>query len=153
MGRLGRILLLSAMGLGCVAQASEQEPAEKPRAQVEFRRAENKPAEGLTEATVGNSRDKVYLHKTADATNEDIADARVDTLNDPVAVIVVFTKEGAEKMAKLSEGHQGKPLAILVDGKVISAPIVRATFRNQAIITGLSSKEEAERIVTGLKGK
>ena len=56
-------------------------------------------------------------------------------------------------MAKVSEGHQGKPLAILVDGKVLSAPIVRATFRGQATITGLPSKGEAERIVKGLKGK
>jgi preprotein translocase subunit SecD len=153
MARLSRILLLSALGLGCSAQTAEDKPAEKPGIKVEFRRAEDKPAEGLTEATVGNTKEKVYLHKTADATNEDIADARVDTLNDPVAVIVVFTKEGAKKMAKLSEGHQGKPLAILVDGKVICAPIVRATVRDQATITGLSSKEEAERIVRGLKGR
>jgi len=102
---------------------------------------------------VGNTEDKIYLHKTADATNEDIADARVDTLNDPVTVIVVFTKEGAKKMAKLSEEHKGKPVAILVDGKVIKAPIVRAAFRDQAAITGVSSKEEAERIVKGIKAK
>jgi hypothetical protein len=48
-----------------------------------------------------------------------------------------------------SRAEQG----ILVDGKVISAPIVRATFRDQATITGLSSKEEAERIVKAIKGK
>jgi preprotein translocase subunit SecD len=153
MGWLGRILLLPAMGVGCIAQVSEDKPADKARVQVEFRRAETKPAEGLVEATVGSSKDKIYLHKTADATNEDIADARVDTLNEPVAVIVVFTKEGAKKMAKLSEEHKGKPLAILVDGKAISAPIVRSTFRDQATITGLSSKEEAERIVKAIKGK
>jgi preprotein translocase subunit SecD len=153
MGWLSRILLLSASGLGCIAQAAEDKPAEKPRIKVEFRRAEDKPAEGLTEATVGNTKDTVYLHKTADATNKDIADARVDTRNDRVAVIVVFTEGGAKKMAKLSEGHRGKRLAILVDGKVICAPIVRATVRDQATITGLSSKEEAERIVRGLKGQ
>ena len=153
MGLFKHIVLVSAMGLGCFAQAAEDKPAEKPRVKVEFRRAENKPAEGLTEATVGNTEDKIYLHKTADATNEDIADARVDTLNDPVTVIVVFTKEGAKKMAKLSEEHKGKPVAILVDGKVIKAPIVRAAFRDQAAITGVSSKEEAERIVKGIKAK
>jgi preprotein translocase subunit SecD len=147
------MLLMSAMSVGCIAQASADKPAEETRVKVEFRRAESKPAEGLTEATVGNTKDKIYLHKTADATNEDLADARVDTLNEPVAVIVVFTKEGAKKMAKLSEEHKGKRLAIVVDGKVISAPIVRAPFRAQATLTGLSNKEEAERIVKAVKGK
>jgi preprotein translocase subunit SecD len=152
MAWFSRLVLVGITGVGCVGQALADEPSGQPRVKVELRRAENKPAEGLIEATVANSKDKIYLHKTADATNEDISDVRVDTLNNPATVIIVFTKEGAKKMAKLSEDHKGKPLAFLADGIVLTAPTVKAAFRDQAIIK-LSSKEEAGRIVKGIKGK
>ena len=129
-------------------------PDEKPKVKVEFRRAETKSAEGLTEAIVVGTRDKVYLHKTADATNADIAEARavVDD-NNKTFIEITFTKEGAKKMAALSEAQRDKPLAILVDGKVISAPIVRAKFSARAQITGKFTKEEVEKLVKAINAK
>jgi preprotein translocase subunit SecD len=146
-------LLLIACFTG-VAQASADKPAEKPRVKVEFRRAESKPAEGLTEAMVAGSMDKIYLHKMADATSEDIAEARSreDGQGKP-AVEIIFTREGAKKMAKLSEQHKDRPLAILVDGKVIAAPIVRAKFSERSMITGNFTREEVDKLVKGINGK
>ena len=94
------------------------------------------------------------MHKMADATNDDIAEARSakDGQAKP-AVEVIFTKDGAKKMAKLSEQHKDKPLAILVDGKVISSPFVREKFSERALITGNFTKEEVGKLVQGINGK
>ena len=40
---------------------------------IEFRRAENKPAEGLTEATDLSKGEKIYLHNQVEMDNKDIA--------------------------------------------------------------------------------
>ena len=120
----------------------------------EVRRAESKPAEGLTEATVAGTKMKVYLHKEADLTGEDVDKARaaVDDQGRP-AIEVIFTKEGARKMARLSEQHTGKPLAVLFDGKVISAPVIRARFSARALVTGMFSEGEAEKLAKAITGK
>jgi preprotein translocase subunit SecD len=129
-------------------------PDEKPKVKVEFRRAETKNADGLTPATIAGTDEKIYLHATADATNADIAEARVavDGACNP-AIEVTFTKDGAKKMEALSEKHQDKPLAILIDGKVVSAPVVRAKFSDKAQITGKFTKEEVEKIVKAINAK
>jgi len=49
-------------------------------------------------------------------------------------------------MAKLSKEHLHKPVALLIDGKVISAPIISSELTNSCIIAGNFKKVEAERI-------
>jgi len=151
---LSRASLVVIMSLGYATQVWGDKPADKPRVKVEIRRAESEPADGLSEATVAGTNDKVYLHKSAELTNEDIAEARaaVDGQQKPV-VEIVFTKEGAKKMAKLSEQHQNKHLAILVDGKVISAPIIRARISERALIAGKFTKDDVEKLAKEINGK
>ncbi len=129
-------------------------PDDKPKVKIEFRRAETKNADGLTEAVVPGSTDKIYLHKKADATNEDIAEARfgIDASFNP-AVDILFTKEGAKKMEALSEKHLDKPLAILIDGKVISAPVVKGKVSDKAQITGKFTRTEVENFVKAINAK
>lgn len=127
---------------------------EKPKVKVEFRRAEAKAAEGLTEAIVEGTTEKVYLHKTAAATNADIAAARsAEDDNKKPVIEIEFTKEGAKKMAALSEAQKNKRIAILIDGKVVSAPVVRAKFSTHAQITGNFTKEEVEKLVKAINEK
>jgi preprotein translocase subunit SecD len=84
--------------------------------------------------TVAGTKDKVYLHKEAALTNQDIAQARATTDDaDKPAVELTLTEVGRKKLAKLTEDHQGKPLAIIVAGKVISAPNVRETIDEDKI--------------------
>jgi hypothetical protein len=134
--------------------AGDRRGDERPRTQVEFRRAENEPGEGLIEATVGGTDQKVYLHKTADAHGEDIAEARAgaDGGQRP-ALEITFTEAGAAKMAKLTEQHKGKPLVLLVDGKVISAPVVQTVFSRNALLTGDFTRETLEDLVRRINGK
>jgi len=154
MRTMTRRSMLAAACLGLAMPVWAAKPDEKPKVKVEFRRAETKNADGLTPATVAGTDEKIYLHATADATTADIADARaaVDAAGNPV-IEVTFTKGGAKKMEVLSEKHQGKPLAILIDSKVVSAPVVRVKFSDKAEITGKFTKEEVEKIVKAINAK
>lgn len=127
---------------------------EKAPVKVEFRLAEEEAAEGLTEAVAPSSNRKIYLHKTAVATNADLASARVteDSQQNP-AIAITFTKDGAKKMQEVTEKHVGKPLAILVNGKVVSAPTIRSAVSGEAQIVGLFTTEEVEKIVDSINGK
>ena len=134
--------------IACLPHAIAEEPASHARPRVEFRRAENTPAAGLTEAAVLMPPRKVYLHAVADATDHDIAEARtvLDRTSSP-AVLILFTKDGAKKMERLSNQHQDRPLAIIVDGRVIVAPELRTTLSHQAMITGNFTQREIDAMV------
>jgi preprotein translocase subunit SecD len=155
MNAMTRRSLLAAVCVGFAVPVWAAEPDDKkPKVKIEFRRAETKNADGLTPATIAGTEEKIYLHKGADATNADIAEARVgvDGAGNPT-IEVTFTKEGAKKVEAMSEKHLDKPLAILIDGKVVSAPVVRAKLSGKAEITGTFTKEEVEKLVKAINGK
>ena len=133
---------------------ADVEQHKAPKVLVEFRRAEWQRVEGLIEANLGDSGEKVYLYEEAEATNEDIAKASVGVDRFGVSsVYIEFTQEGAERMARLTREHRGGALAILVDGKVVCAPEIRAEFSQRAEITGVRTFDEARRIVQGIRGE
>ena len=74
-----RAAVLAVASLGFAATAWADKPDDKPKVKIEFRRAETKPAEGLVEAAVPGSKEKIYLHKEADATSADIPRHREST--------------------------------------------------------------------------
>jgi preprotein translocase subunit SecD len=120
----------------------------------EARLAEENPGDGLREVVVSGSR-KIYLHEDAVVTNSDIAGARLVAGDAPTSfsVAVTFTAGGAQKMSRASASHVGKPLAILLDGEVVMAPVIRSPMSSSAVITGTFTRAEAERIVAGIIGK
>jgi predicted amidohydrolase len=136
------------------ARPDEKPKAEEKKAKVEFRRAEAKPADGLTKATVPGQPDPIYLHPTAEVTGADVAQAAVgvDAAFNP-AIDITLTKEGGKKMGRLTEAHLEKPLAILVGGKVLTAPTVKAKIGERVQITGKFTKDEVERLVKAINGK
>jgi hypothetical protein len=117
---------------------------------LEFRLAEAEPVQGLTEAAVPGTADTVYLHKERGITNKDIAGAHavVDQWMKP-AVFIRLTEDGRKKMAELTE-NKGKRLAILVDGKVISAPLLLSKISSGEGQFGVATQAEAERIAKGI---
>lgn len=122
----------------------------------EVRLAEENPTTGLREAavTIGTGR-RIYLHQEPVVTNSDIARAQViqgDTAS-TFSVTVTFNADGAAKMFRASQSHIGRPLAILVDGDVVIAPVVRSPITTSAVIGGNFTRAEAERIVAGILGR
>ena len=147
------VVLLLACSVG-TAPLPQDKPDEKPHVKIEFRLAETAPAEGLTEATEAGTKNKVYLHKTAELTNSDIdrAAPAKDANGNPV-VELSFTKDGAKKMAKMTGDNINKSLAILVDGKVILAPRIKAQISERAIIDGRFTNEEAAKLIKRINDK
>jgi preprotein translocase subunit SecD len=119
----------------------------------EVRRAETAPGPGLTEVTVSDSGRRVYLHEAAVVTGQDVTSATVVPSGGVFNVDIRFNARGAEKMAGLTQSHTGRPLALIVDGKVITAPTVKGPIGEAAMITGQFTREEAERISSGILTK
>jgi hypothetical protein len=120
----------------------------------EMRLAEENPTDGLQEAVVGGSGRTIYLHRETVVTNGDIARAQAieNASTGTYSVAVTLKEEGAAKMRRASQGHIGKPMAILVDGAVMTAPVVRSAIGQSAVIDGHYTKAEADTIVAGLLG-
>ena len=148
--RRGMLILLTiSLGQGLVfSQAPDR------RIHVEFHWAEGAPGKGLKEARVPKTGESIYLHKEALITNEDIIEAQAledySTSGGGYKIALVFTKQAAERMAKATERSDGKRLAVLVEGRVISAPFLSGSIHDKAVITGEITKVEAEGIASDL---
>ncbi len=121
----------------------------------EVRLAEENPASGLRAAGISQSGRTIYLHQDVIVTNGDIVRAQVvqDGAASRFSVSVEFSTEGADKMFRATQNHIGRPLAILIDGEVVIAPVVRAQISTSAVISGNYTQAEAERITAGLLGR
>jgi preprotein translocase subunit SecD len=81
--------------------------------------------------------DPLWVAPTTQLTSADIARAEARTLGDGGrAVALVLTDAGATKMSELSAAQANKPVALLLDGKVIWAPVVRGSIGKEAVLTG-----------------
>lgn len=68
------------------------------------------------------------------------------------AVSFTLTSGGSKKFAKLTEDNIGKQLAIVLDGKIQSAPVIRTAITGgSGVIQGSFSREEAKDLSTMLK--
>jgi hypothetical protein len=119
----------------------------------EVRLAEDKPATGLREVKLSGTDGSIYIHDEVIVTNSDIAVARVVLSVRPSEynVAIDFNSSGAEKMRAATASHIGKPVAILLDGLVVMAPVLRTPIGASARITGSFTRAQAERIVKGIE--
>ena len=93
----------------------------------------------------------LWVSPTTALTSADIARAEPRTQADGQrAVGIVFTAEGARKMTQLSDAQRDKPIAVLLDGRIVSAPTVRSTISSEALFTG-TTPAVVERMLALLK--
>jgi hypothetical protein len=117
----------------------------------EVRLAEDRPMPGLVVAQVADSGRVIYLHPEIVVSNDDVAQTSV--LRDGperFGIGVEFLRSGAERMRQATTTHLGRPIAILVDGVVVTAPVVQSTISDSAVISGHYTRTEAERIADGI---
>ena len=118
---------------------------------LEIRLAETQSAAGLRDAVVQGSDRHVYLRPKTVATGADVTSARVvDAGGGRFSVGVVFSAAGSSRMAAATQAHLGKPVAIILDGRVIAAPTLRSPIGDSAVISGDFTRAEADAIAAGL---
>jgi preprotein translocase subunit SecD len=86
-------------------------------------------------------------------TGDAVDDARVDfDQNGQVEVSLRMTSAGADDFSRITSENVGRQLAIVLDGVVYSAPVIRSAITGgQASISGSFTTEEARRLKIVLK--
>ncbi len=91
-----------------------------------------------------------WKYKSTDLTGKNLKSADVVFTNQGLSkpeVSIKFDSEGAKKFAEITKNNIGKPIAIYLDGKLISAPIVQTEITNgEAVITGNFTIDEAKNL-------
>ena len=85
-----------------------------------------------------------FVKMIPEATGEIVEDAFVSqTPNGGFQINLVMTGDGSEVFREVTERMVGDPLAIVLDGKLYSAPTIQAVLSKNAQITGSFSQREA----------
>ncbi|MFA5147045.1 MAG: protein translocase subunit SecD [Candidatus Omnitrophota bacterium] len=110
----------------------------------------NEPVEGYEVLYVekeGTGREPILVSKEAALTGDLLVNAKTEFSSSGFGepyVSITFNGKGAEIFAKVTAANVGKRLAIVLDGKVQSAPVIREAIPSgQAQITGSFSVDEA----------
>jgi TonB family protein len=127
--------------------------AQASDARLEVRLAEIAPAAGLEALDVPGG-EPIYVQRDALVTGADVATARiVEREGQQFDVAMTFTEPAASRIAAATRNHIGKPLAIVLDGRVISAPVLKTPVGEAAVISGLTRNQAralAEHLATRL---
>ncbi len=95
----------------------------------------------------------LYVQKKVLLDQTDLKSASVIT-NQPEGkprIQITFTDAGAKRFAKVTRQNIGKRLAIIIDGRLYSAPTIRSEIRGgQAEISGNFSEQEANNLAAKL---
>jgi len=92
--------------------------------------------------------------KLTNLTGADLSSARVgfdQQKSGKPLIQLQFSQEGGEKFEKITSENIGKPLAIILDNEVVSAPVIQETISGgQAAISGDFSLEKAKKLALQL---
>ena len=92
------------------------------------------------------------VQDTAVVTGRDLKNAR-PSLGDFQQPVVQFTfsPEGGDAFGRLTGANVGRGLAIVLDGKVVSAPRINSRIEDQGVIEGQFTQQEVQDLVTKLR--
>jgi preprotein translocase subunit SecD len=120
----------------------------------EVRLAEEQAVPGLVVARAGDSGRLIYLHPEVVVSNDDVAQSWVSEEGaDRFGVALQLLPSAAERMRQATSAHIGRPVAILIDGTVVMAPVVRSPIGDMAVISGHYTRAQAEQIAGGITGR
>ncbi|MFH1128288.1 MAG: protein translocase subunit SecD [Candidatus Omnitrophota bacterium] len=111
--------------------------------------------EGFELKTAIDDSEPLLVEKKAALTGDSLSDASVrfdeNSFNEPV-VSLEFNTEGAKKFAEITAANVGARLAIVLDGKVQSAPRIKEAIPSgQAVITGRFTPEQSQDLALVLR--
>ena len=102
------------------------------------------------EETDGKPTMYYLVSKFAPVSGKDLQHARAELPQGSFETVVTFslTAEGGDKFYELTSANINKPLAIILDGVLIMAPIINAAIRHGGIIQGKFKPEDAKQLAT-----
>lgn len=106
------------------------------------------------ESSQGSSQRSGYykIYKAAALTGDMLLDARLNTDNFKVAIAFRLNGMGTRNFAEVTTNNVGKPFAIVMDGKVLTAPVINEPILGgNGIISGNFTIEEAKEIANMLR--
>lgn len=147
-----RILAALALGAGLVACASGYSQS---GTRFEIRAASLTESADWQKANVRDDAGTVYIAPEVLLDNSDVAlaNAKKD-LGGQVFVVIQTTPAGTARMAQASRVLLRQRMAVMIDGEVLTAPVVSAPLSgNRFAISGFKSLEEAQAVAQGISGK
>src|SRR5579864_7254926 len=92
------------------------------------------------------------VEKRRTVTGRDLRGARpqLGQMNQPI-VEFNLTPDGSRAFATLTGEHVGSGLAIVLDGQIVSAPVIRSRISDSGIIEGSFTQKEVEDLATVLR--
>lgn len=96
----------------------------------------------------------VLLHETPVVKGEELVDAQpgFDQQNNQPIITFRFDQSGARKFGRFTQANVGRPFAIVLDGKVLSAPVIQtAILGGTGQISGNFTVESANRLAVQLR--
>lgn len=112
------------------------------------------PAEGETERRPAQANPNTGQPYTTVMTGSGLDDAEAQPAGTGFAswtVAFTLNEEGDPIFSEFTGSHIGQPMAIVLDGEVISSPVIEARISGQGSITGQFSKGEAEALAIQLR--
>ena len=99
---------------------------------------------GLQHYSLGSGM-QLYVQKSALVTMDDIKKASpvVDQMDAP-AVLLELEPAAAGRLARFSTGHVSEPLAVFIEGELVSAPIVLSAISSTFLVTGFANSQAAQ---------
>jgi len=137
---------ITALLLGCAG--STEEPA---RVEIQFRLADTEPGEGREEMRIPGLDQTFHVDSEVALGNADVIAATITQWDGKPAVTLELSDAGSGRLEEFTTANVGRRAAIMVDGQLVSAPIINAPIREgRAVIHGEFTLAEAERIATGI---
>jgi preprotein translocase subunit SecD len=152
--------LLPSIALGETPSTGSQFPFSsgggKASVNFEIRAVENSPQLGWKKQKDSSGAD-IYISPTVDIANDMIDRTGVEkgsfSASPTYEVKILFNEKGKEAFSILTRDRINKHIAILVDGRVLSAPRVYEQISSgRVVIPFFSDSTEAERVARGIVG-
>jgi len=150
---IGVSVLFAAILVGCgdrVAPATNRPEPERQRPEIRFHVADIQPHEGYITAQDPRG-ETFYLAPEPALTEADVAAAATLEGERGAFLQLTLTPEGKQRLAQVTRENVMRRLAILVNGRIATAPVIQGEIPNGvAYISGDFSIAELEELATAL---
>jgi len=131
------LALLTACGVAVhPSRAADAPPSAKPRLQWSLVANADDKAGVIEVDDAGAPAGKLRVLKDAFLDESGIESAEVTTVDGKTAVSLKMTKDGAARLGRVTAENVNRRVAVLFDGRVVFAPVIRTRISDAAMITG-----------------